>query len=40
MEGRTLVQLSDIHIGPRVDDAFLLRTFGFRQVTTRKLPGR
>lgn len=25
--GRTLVQLSDIHVGPRVDDAFLRRTF-------------
>jgi uncharacterized protein len=27
LEGRTLVQLSDIHIGPRVDDRFLTRTF-------------
>lgn len=27
LEGRTLVQLSDIHIGPRVDDRFLRRTF-------------
>jgi predicted MPP superfamily phosphohydrolase len=27
LEGRTLVQLSDIHIGPRVDDGFLTRTF-------------
>jgi uncharacterized protein len=27
LEGRTLVQLSDIHIGPRVDDRFLVRTF-------------
>jgi uncharacterized protein len=27
LEGRTLVQLSDIHIGPRVDDDFLVRTF-------------
>jgi predicted MPP superfamily phosphohydrolase len=27
LEGRTLVQLSDIHIGPRVDDDFLIRTF-------------
>jgi uncharacterized protein len=27
LEGRTLVQLSDIHIGPRVDDSFLTRTF-------------
>jgi predicted MPP superfamily phosphohydrolase len=25
--GRCLVQLSDLHIGPRVDDAYLLRTF-------------
>jgi len=27
LEGRTLVQLSDIHIGPRVDDGFLTQTF-------------
>lgn len=27
LEGRTLVQLSDIHVGPRVDDRFLTRTF-------------
>jgi uncharacterized protein len=27
LEGRTLVHLSDIHIGPRVDDSFLTRTF-------------
>jgi uncharacterized protein len=27
LEGRTLVQLSDIHIGPRVDDGFLTWTF-------------
>ncbi len=25
LEGRTLVQLSDLHIGPRVDDAYLIR---------------
>lgn len=25
--GRTLVQLSDIHIGPQVDDAYLIRSF-------------
>lgn len=29
--GRTLVQLSDIHVGPRVDDAYILDVF--RQVT-------
>lgn len=27
-EGMTLVHLSDIHVGPRVDDDFLRRTFG------------
>ena len=27
LEGRTLVQVSDIHVGPRVDDAYLTRTF-------------
>jgi predicted MPP superfamily phosphohydrolase len=29
--GRTLVQMSDIHVGPRVDDAYILDVF--RQVT-------
>jgi uncharacterized protein len=27
LEGRTLVQLSDIHVGPRVEDEYLLDTF-------------
>src|SRR5262245_49103418 len=27
LAGRTLVQLSDIHIGPRVDDSYVIRTF-------------
>jgi uncharacterized protein len=27
LKGATLVQLSDIHIGPRVDDSFLIKTF-------------
>jgi predicted MPP superfamily phosphohydrolase len=27
LEGRTLVQLSDIHVGPQVDDEYVLRTF-------------
>jgi uncharacterized protein len=27
LEGRTLVQMSDIHVGPRVDDAYLSHTF-------------
>jgi predicted MPP superfamily phosphohydrolase len=27
LEGRTLVQISDIHIGPHVEDAFLIRWF-------------
>jgi predicted MPP superfamily phosphohydrolase len=27
LEGRTLVQLSDIHVGPRVDDAYVIDTF-------------
>jgi predicted MPP superfamily phosphohydrolase len=27
LEGRTLVQLSDLHIGPRVDDDYLRETF-------------
>ena len=25
--GRTLVQISDVHVGPRVDDAYVIRTF-------------
>jgi predicted MPP superfamily phosphohydrolase len=28
LAGTRLVQLSDLHIGPRVDDAFLVRAFG------------
>ncbi len=27
LEGSTLLQLSDLHIGPRVDDAYVARTF-------------
>jgi predicted MPP superfamily phosphohydrolase len=27
LEGATLLQLSDLHIGPRVDDAYVARTF-------------
>ena len=27
LHGATLVQLSDVHVGPRVDDDYLLRTF-------------
>ncbi len=27
LEGRTLVQLSDIHVGPKVDDGYLLSVF-------------
>lgn len=27
LHGRTLVQLSDIHVGPRVDDSYVLDTF-------------
>jgi uncharacterized protein len=27
LQGRTLAQLSDLHVGPRVDDGYLLRTF-------------
>src|SRR5262245_10207032 len=27
LAGRTLVQLSDIHVGPRVDDAYVIDTF-------------
>jgi predicted MPP superfamily phosphohydrolase len=27
LHGRTLVQLSDIHVGPRVDDAYVVDTF-------------
>ena len=26
LQGRVLVQLSDLHVGPRVDDAYLIRT--------------
>jgi predicted MPP superfamily phosphohydrolase len=25
LEGRTLLQLSDLHVGPRVDSAYLIR---------------
>jgi predicted MPP superfamily phosphohydrolase len=28
LEGQTLVQLSDIHVGPRVDDNYLIASFG------------
>ena len=28
LEGKTLLQLSDIHVGPRVDDDYLLSVFG------------
>jgi len=27
LDGRTLVQLSDVHVGPRVSDAYVLKTF-------------
>jgi hypothetical protein len=27
LAGRTLVQISDVHVGPRVDDAYVLATF-------------
>jgi uncharacterized protein len=27
LEGRTLAQLSDLHIGPKVDDAYIIETF-------------
>lgn len=27
LEGKTLVQLSDLHIGPRVDDSYIAKTF-------------
>ena len=27
LEGRTLVQLSDLHVGPKVDDEYVVRTF-------------
>ena len=27
LEGKTLVQLSDLHMGPRVDDSYIARTF-------------
>jgi predicted MPP superfamily phosphohydrolase len=27
LAGRTLVQLSDVHVGPRVDDDYVLATF-------------
>src|SRR5262245_8371544 len=26
--GRTLVQISDVHVGPRVDDDYVIETFG------------
>jgi len=28
LEGRTLVQLSDLHVGPQVEDSYVLETFG------------
>jgi uncharacterized protein len=27
LEGRTLAQISDVHVGPRVDDAYLIKSF-------------